>query len=301
MVEREDWKERLVPYKYIGDVFSQAFREAYQDRKNENNYGPDLPMLMQGWCINFAEAKQLTVILEYRPRPFSTTEYEIRAEYRDIKPELANMEDVNEIAKIMHIGNVIDSRTFLFESAHDALNPNAHDEIEEWAAAWAIELADKHMAETHPDFETARRRMTDAYSKLFELEHYLRLFVEQTLVNYHGSDWWNKAKISVEIKEDIAQKQTDTRGSWLDEYDESILRFIDFGQLRQIISANNPRFRHVYGNSTWFRQALSALEPFRNRIGHINVLSADDEHDFLRDSNRIIAAIRPHIQLEPTP
>jgi len=298
MVEEADGQKRLAPYERIAEIFHSVFWEAYQNRQYEKSYDYDLPMLIRGWRVNFAEAIQLIVLLEYRPLPFNTIEYEYEVEYQTEKPELASMEDVYEIAKVMHLGDVIDSRPFLFASAQDVISGEHQRQVEEWARAWAIDLADRHMAETHPDFETARRRMTDAYSKLFELERMLRLFVEQTLETHYGSNWWVEARISQPLRDDVSEKQADTRGWHLDDYDVSILKYVDFPGLRQIIASNEARFRHVTRRNTWFKQTLSALEPLRNRIGHMNVLSADDGHDFYRDAGRILAAIRPHVRLE---
>lgn len=49
------------------------------------------------------------------------------------------------------------------------------------AEGWATELADEHIADTHPSFMEAQIRMSHAHSTHFELEHRLRVFVQTTL------------------------------------------------------------------------------------------------------------------------
>lgn len=154
-----------------------------------------------------------------------------------------------------------------------------------------------HMAATNPSFEEARLRMIDAYGKLFELEHFLRAWIDQTLNAAIGPDWWDKAHITPEIKAAVARNQADTRRMWLADYDTCILRFAEFPALRIILFGNEHHFQAVLGTSNWFSACLSALEPQCNRIGNVNTLSVGSMQDFLRDANRIIEAIRPHVQL----
>jgi hypothetical protein len=113
----------------------------------------------------------------------------------------------------------------------------------------------------------------------------------------HGSDWWDSDDITEGIRRRVSERQADRSGFWLDQTDEAILRFVDFADLRPIIIRNRGAFANVLGPkerpTNWFVSTLSALEPLRNRIGHVNTLSADNYADFMRDANRILAAIHP--------
>jgi hypothetical protein len=60
-----------------------------------------------------------------------------------------------------------------------------------------MELADKHMARIHPAFKEANNRMTEAYSKLFELEHFLRYWIEKAWPNWQNNmetNWLQEPK-----------------------------------------------------------------------------------------------------------
>jgi len=264
-------------------------------RKDEKDYDYDLPMLIRGWRINFAEAKLLTVILDYRPRSFNPSMCEYQLEWQANKPELAGMEDVYEIAKVMHLGDIIGSRPFLFASAQDAIGSEGQRKTREWAVAWAIELADRHMAETHPDFETARQRMVDAYGRLFELEQTLRLFVEQTLTTKHGDAWWDGVHPSTKVK--VEKREQDPTKKWFDDYSISKFKFADFDDLRLTVEQNWQDFKDAFGGKDTFHALMVPLSHARDRVAHCNTLSTEDFTEFMYFANKILDMIRPRTAL----
>ena len=289
--------------------FHDFFWTAYDDRKWETGYRDDLPLVKRAARMSVVECDEIIVILSW---PFHMIDREGHTYPRDQYPDLAEMADVYEIAKSLNLGEVIEYRPFPLQ--HDRIGSNregaaeGRDErnlkatalVKEAAEKWARELAEEHIARTHPDFEEAKRRMTDAYGKLFELEHGLRRFVSQTLQDRYVDEWWTNATVNQDIRDDVEDKKREKRGAYLDELDTSILAYADFPDLRAIIMDNQGVFRHVLGPReqpiNWFTSVLAALEPIRNRIGHMNTLSSDDLQDFYRDSDRILAAIRSKAQ-----
>lgn len=270
--------------------FGQRFFLAYVDRKNISHYRHPLPLEWRGCQFSLIELDDLKAKLILTCPPLSADGSKTYQVYCKVGwPDMP--QNIDDVIAFHHLGE--------FVWQHDFPNVLIYDDEATWGLAvfagdW---IADQHMAATNPSFEEAQRRMTAAYSKLFELEHFLKAWIGQTLTATFGPDWWNRAQINPDIMTAVAKNQADTRGAWLDDYDTSILRFADFPALRNILFANQRHFLAVLGASNWFRACLSALEPQRNRIGHVNTLSMDDMQDFLRDANRIIEAIRPHVQL----
>ncbi len=200
---------KMAPYGQAANFFHVDFEEAYWRRKNEKHFRHDLPMLTRNWRISFIEAKRLWMLLDFKPGQYNPTGMELRVEWKDEMPELADLDDVEAIARAVGLGEVIDGRVYPFEiGVLSAIQP--------WAAEWATTLADRHMARTHPGFEEAQTRMTEAYRKLFELEHFLRAWIDQTLTAAIGADWWDKARIDPGIKVVVTRNQADTRGASLD-------------------------------------------------------------------------------------
>ncbi len=290
----------LQPYELGISNFIDAFYNwGYEKRRIDKNHFLDVPLNVRGWRINVVELDQIYVVLAYRPNftpPWSGIEVE--AYPKSNIPQLANCKDVEEAAQLLKMGEIIAYKAWPSSPSQYLHDPNNTELITKFGTEWGVSLADEHIANTHPSFHEANKMMTEAYSKLFELENMLRNWIEQTLATVHGPNWWNTAKIDPDIKKDVSTKQSDTRGAWLDDYDSSTLRFADFPHLRIIIFANESKFHSVLGNSNWFKTTLGALEPIRNRIGHVNTLSRGDVQNFYRDANRIIAAIRPHVQMQ---
>ncbi len=310
-------ENNLVPsYQQAAETIGDAFTDAYYERKQTAGYVGILPLEIKEWTIRLVEGKKVIALVVSGPQygnpyknwmGFSTPNpFCDKVTY----PQVSGLDTADEMARVLRLGEVLDWRVFPFGPSEYKLpggginrgsigeDVGVYDKkIAEWAKAWALELVDKHIARTHPDFQEAQNRMTLAYEKLFELEHMLRAWIEQTLTKEHGSNWWDKASIDPKIKELVVKNQADKRGFYLDDYGTSILRFTEFPNLRAIIFGNESRFLDVLGTSNWFKRCLDGLEPQRNRIGHMNTLSQDDMQDFLRDANRIIEAIRPYVQI----
>jgi hypothetical protein len=165
------------------------------------------------------------------------------------------------------------------------------EEIGVLAVAWGVDMAVRHMAETHPDFERAKRRMTDAYGKLFDLEQLLRTCIEKVLTGVHGNDWWNLASIDQDIRRTVNKREGEPGNRWLDDYSTSVLRFTDLDHLRRIVEKNRHHFPAFDGEIDWFKSTMIYLTRPRNRIGHVNTLSEDDFLKFLFSADQVIALI----------
>lgn len=270
--------------------FGERFFPAYLDRKRASRYRHPLPLEWRGWQVSLIELddQEVKIILTFPPLSADGIK-DYRLYSKSDWPDMPN--DVDGVVRFHGLGEIVWQWDFPTTGIVD-------DE-----AVWSLavfagdSIADQHMAATNPRFEEAQRRMMAAYGKLFELEHTLRAWIDQTLAKVYGPDWWNKAHVTQDIKDAVSRNQADTRGAWLDDYDTSILRFAEFPALRIILFDNERHFRAVLGTSNWFKACLSALESQRNRIGHVNTLSMNDMQDFLRDADRIIEAIRHHVQL----
>ena len=288
----------LKHYEGAANALGAVFWDTYDKCRLEARYLGDLPLSVRGWRINFIEAKHVLVVINFRPftAPSVATEYE--AYPQSIYPALASFDTVDEIARYLRLGSLADSRLF-----PSGLPTEYSGQVIEWAKHWATELANEHMARTHPDFAQAQQRMTDAYYKLFELEHYLRELIEQQFRAKYGDECWDKTtppkpKISPKVVKTVTRNQNDPRDDFIDDYGTSILRFAEFPNLRQLIAANWTVLRSVFGDSnTSFKSRMSSLEPTRNRIAHVNTLSSDDFHDFNHHAEALLANIRPHVQL----
>lgn len=284
---------------------------------------PDLPVTTHGWRLSIVEAKKVIAVITFPPHlPAGTAEP--RAYPKEMDSKLSTSDDLWFIVAQLHLGSFIDARpvpvapdlqqtyvaTFQVGvgTASPPLlignplswyfTPSGWDEympvFDKWVSTWAIELADRHIAETDPNCEQAQQRMTAAYQKLFELERALRMFVDEPLSRqYETKHWLLKAYKDSKYQEVITQRKSEEQYAWLDILDDSETRFLDFDHIRQLIHANPSVFSPLVPDVQQFKRLLEDLRDFRNRIGHVNTLSEDHYQDFLRISHRVLSIIRP--------
>ena len=142
---------------YLAGIIS-----AYYYKKSETNYIGELPLTRRGWRLNVVEGKRILAILTFEEHLAAGSEHG-RTFAASSYPQIAEVDDPNEMAKLLRFGQIIDSRTFLFQAnwLEKAKNSeistpenkeaveNAREVGEEWGTALAIE----HIARTRPDFE----------------------------------------------------------------------------------------------------------------------------------------------------
>ena len=86
--------------------------------------------------------------------------------------------------------------------------------------------------------------------------------------------------------------------AWIDDYGGSQLRFLDFSHLRTIIHRYDSLFTAKLPKNARINTLLLDLEPYRNRIGHVNTLTQTDKDDFVSRANRVIGLIKAYAPLK---
>lgn len=299
VTEAERWGA-LWPYEPALTRFTGHFRRAYIRCKWEHNYIDELPF---AGTVNFVEAAHLAIIISFSLQGSSLCVPYTRARH----PELAKTDDIAEIAKMLRLGEIVDSRLFPF--GHPPVDTEGRAirnvDIEEpyikpigrWGEEWAIELAERYMARTHPDFEQAKQRMMGAYGVLFELELTLRVFIEHVLKAEHGGDWWGKTDIDQDIKSRVQSQMSDPQqNAWFDDVDESVLRFTMFDHLRRIIDKNRGLFGQYISDWEWFNQTMMYLSRPRNRIGHLRTFASAQIDEFIAAASRVLSLVPPQMR-----
>jgi hypothetical protein len=291
---QKQWEVVSECYKRIASNLARSISDAYQREQNERQFTQRLPivqrlpMLVRNWQISFVEAKRVFVFLEYIPGYF--VPYGIHFRINIGASELVDIDDTESIAKLLKLGEIIDSRIFPFDVLR--FDPS---ELMKWGAEWGTKLANEHMARTHPSFEEAKERMVDAYRKLFELEQIMRAFVENVLQNKHGTSWWNT--VPLDVRNQVEKREKDATTAWFDDYSLSRFKFADFDCLRRTILQNWQDFASILGDKDLFHSQMVYLARARDRIAHINTLSADDAIDFMSQAARLLNVVSPHVQL----
>ncbi len=240
------------------------------------------------------ETKPPILAIEYQPGFFNPSAIPIGIVYANETPNLSGVTTVERAVKIAELGDVEDAR-FCEHINTPFFSGCDFNKTKDFVTTWAVELADKHIANTHPDFEIAKDRMTTAYTKLFQLEQTLRAFVQQQLEVLYSSQWWDKVPEAVRNK--VTKREADPTKQWFDDFSPSRLKFADFDDLRLTILANWPDFKAKLGDRDLFHLNMAYVARARHRIAHVNTLSADDAREFITQADRILKIVQPHTEL----
>jgi len=118
--------------------------------------------------------------------------------------------------------------------------------------------------------------MAIAYRTLFNLEYYLRRFIETKLKILYGSSWWDRG-INLSIRKDVnikRKKEIDT--GWKVSETTTDTEYLDFTDLERVIRKNwEECFEFYFHDLAKVKSRLTLLENIRNSIAHNRTLSID--------------------------
>lgn len=117
--------------------------------------------------------------------------------------------------------------------------------------------------------------MTNAYKILFQLENHLRKFIEKKLIEKFNDDWFSKG-ISRTTSEGIDKRKSDeAQMPWQVSEINSNMDYLQFPQLKNIITTNWEIFSASFNDQTVITLRLDELEEIRNGIAHTRILTQD--------------------------
>lgn len=120
------------------------------------------------------------------------------------------------------------------------------------------------------------RLMSTVYIAISAFENSVRNFVIKVIIEDKGDNWWmicvsEKIRRNAEIRRNEEEKI-----KWHSTRGESIINYVDFGDLISIISQNYALFEVHIISLDWARQIFMTLERSRNIIMHSGILSRSD-------------------------
>lgn len=134
-------------------------------------------------------------------------------------------------------------------------------------------------------------RMMRLYALLFCFENSIRDLITERLEERHGASWWDN-KVTTKVKDFAkARQEAALKDSWLEGEKKSVMTFIEFGHLGDIITNNWPDFDDLIPSQHWLKQRLDELEKTRNFIAHHRLLSLsefDRIEMYVADWNRVV-------------
>ena len=122
----------------------------------------------------------------------------------------------------------------------------------------------------------AAKLMATVYIAIAAFENMVRQFVVKILMENQGENWWLEC-VSDKIRKaaEVRKKQED-RIKWHSHRGDSMINYVDFGDLANIISQNYTLFEVHIISLEWTKQIFSTLEKSRNVIMHSGELGRRD-------------------------
>lgn len=121
------------------------------------------------------------------------------------------------------------------------------------------------------------RRMGRAYELLYCLENSVRELIESTLIEALGaSEWWERGVPESIRTSAEARAREDERTPWHGPRGDSLLVYVDFVQLADIIASNWEYFSDLLGDRTWVANYFREMNRTRRSLAHTGSLTQND-------------------------
>lgn len=137
----------------------------------------------------------------------------------------------------------------------------------------------------YPQFEQAVRaeaaEMSENYEVFYCLEQAIRNLITETLEEAEGIGWWNSARVSIEIKNDVSSLVRKERDNGITQRSEKMIDYTTFGQLSGLITSNWDLFEPTLKSRRGVERVMANLNLLRGSIAHCCPMQ-EDEKDRLR-------------------
>jgi hypothetical protein len=140
---------------------------------------------------------------------------------------------------------------------------------DEVAEKTSLDLLDERFVEP-------ARRMATVYTAIAAFENTVRDLVRRTLLDEFGADWWEK-HVSSNVRSKATKRQEDeAKHRFHTQRGDNPIDFVDFGDLLNIVRANESLFEPFIPSPEWARGVFDAVERSRNVIMHSGTLDPED-------------------------
>lgn len=139
---------------------------------------------------------------------------------------------------------------------------------EDVAASISLDLLDDH-------FVSQARRMATVYTAIAAFENSVRDLVRRVMLEEHGAEWWETVSSGLKSKA-MKRQEDEERHRFHTQRGDDPISFIDFGDLLNVMRANEELFAPFWAGPEWARGIFDAVERSRNVIMHSGLLDLED-------------------------
>lgn len=140
---------------------------------------------------------------------------------------------------------------------------------QEYIACLSLDLLDSECVQNV-------KEMATVYTAIAAFENMVRKFVSKILLEQKGENWWQES-VSEKIRKFAdSRKHEEEKIKWHTQRGDSMINYIEFGDLVSIMQQNFELFEVHIISIDWARQIIQTLERSRNVIMHSGQLSKKD-------------------------
>lgn len=140
---------------------------------------------------------------------------------------------------------------------------------QEYVNSLSIDLLDDEHVNT-------AKEMSTVYIAIAAFENTVREFVIKILIENRGENWWEES-VSDKIRSKAeSRKHEEEKIRWHTPRGDSMINYVEFGDLASIMSQNIELFEDHIVSIEWARQIFNTLERSRNVIMHSGELGKRD-------------------------
>jgi hypothetical protein len=140
---------------------------------------------------------------------------------------------------------------------------------EDVATKVSLALLDEH-------FVSQARRMATVYTAIAAFENIVRDLVRRVLLEEAGAQWWDKCASSHVRTKAKRRQDEEAKHRFHTQRGDDPISFIDFGDLLNVMRANEEQFAPFWPSPEWAKGIFDAVERSRNVIMHSGSLDAED-------------------------
>lgn len=135
-------------------------------------------------------------------------------------------------------------------------------------------LIAEYIVQFDDDIRASAQKMSEYYRIFYMLENFVRRFVEETMVEFFGDDWWDQVVPEI-VRKRAAEMRTKEINEALTPRSARQLDYITFGDLGEIIKSNWKAFAGVFSQSSIVavEKLIARLNLLRGPIAHCGILS----------------------------
>ena len=127
------------------------------------------------------------------------------------------------------------------------------------------------------DVRANAKRMGDVYELLYCLENSMRELIERSLKEVLGPERWWEDGVDEGIRKEAEKREAaDEATRWHGPRGTSILNFLDFPHLGQIILDRWEDFEDLLGDRRWVEGYFQEMNPTRRALAHTGDLTEYD-------------------------